>query len=144
MSHLSRTSVYGPEYEQLLLTTFANLPYTFPLKDPAQARAFQTKVYTYFRELRAENLRLDLIEMADSITLRVEGSSLVFMWKRDLWDAQVIREVLELAPDFAGGNGHDELKVPDLLATRLTKQLAMVRERRANAANIVPPFKTGK
>ena len=41
----SRVSPFGPEYEQLLLTSFAELPYTFPLKDHGQANLFKAKVY---------------------------------------------------------------------------------------------------
>ena len=85
-----------------------------------------------------------LIEMADALTLTVEDTDLVFVWKKDRWDSAFLREVLALPDNFAEDSGGKELHVPDLLATRLTKQLALIRERKAHAANIVPPFKTGK
>ena len=140
----SRVNPYGPEYEQLLLTAFAGLPYEFPLADHGQANLFKAKFYGYFRALRQENLRLDLIEMADSLTLSVRDHVLIIKLKSQMWDAIAIRQQLGLQDGFdthgtAIGN---ELQVPDLLGSRLLKQLQLIRERKANAANIVPGFKS--
>lgn len=143
----SRVPKYGPEYEQLLLTAFSQLPYTFQLETSGQAKLFRAKVYGYFRALREENLRLDLIEMADNISATAIGSTLEFRLKKHTWDNVAIRQQLGLADNFAevgNGTNGNELQVPDLMGTRLAKQLADIRARKANAANIVPGFKTDK
>ena len=140
-------SPYGPEYEQLLLRAFADLPFSLPVKNSGLATAMRAKVYGYFRQLREENLCLDLIEMADSITICREGATLIFKWKKDMWDAQLLREALDLPEDFdtkaTAGDGK-EFRAPDILGTRLTKQLELIRARKANPANIVPPMKSVK
>ncbi len=143
----TRVAKYGPEYEQLLLHAFAALPFTFQLENHGQAKLFQAKTYGYFRALRKENLRLDLIEMADNLSLSVDEDKVIFNLKANVWDVKKIREQLKLPEDFheqgTTGNGQ-ELKAPDLLGPRLAKQLQAIRERKASAANIVPPFKTEK
>lgn len=111
-------------------------------------RAMRAKVYTYFRWLREENLRLDLIEMADGLTLAMEGTVLVFNHNAKTWDNRLIEERLGLTSGPTGlqplpGN-NSELKQPDLLHTRLTRQLQGIRERKAGGAGIVPPFKSAK
>lgn len=103
----------------------------------------RAKVYGYFRFLREENLRLDLIEMADSLTLRLEDNVLVLLRNEETWDHESIRSILGLTKDSYGlapapGN---ELEQPDLLGTRLTKQLAKLRDRQDGSPRIVPPTK---
>ena len=140
----SRAPTFGPEYEQLLLTAFASLPFSFPLESPRHVKAFSAKVYQYFRVLRQENLRLDLIEMADSLTLCGDGNSLVFQLKEDNWDNALIRNVLGLAKGFhktGESTTGNELQLPDLLQTRLMRQVSAIRERKAGSTSIVPPHK---
>lgn len=139
----TRAAQFGPEYEQLLLTIWKKTPFRFPLATNAAARAMRAKVYGYFRFQREENLRLDLIEMADSLTLRLEDNVLELLRNEETWDHESIRSILGLTKDSYGlapapGN---ELEQPDLLGTRLTKQLAKLRDRQDGSPRIVPPTK---
>jgi hypothetical protein len=140
----SRATHYGPEYEQLLLTAWNNAPFRFPMETEAGARAMRGKVYEYFRHLRAENLRLDLIEMADGITLSMDGATLLLLKNEQTWDHEAIRKILGVTKDSYGlrpAHGQ-ELAQPDLLQGRLLKQLQKVRDRSAGKSQrIVMPAK---
>ena len=94
--------------------------------------------------MRQENLRLDLIEMADSLTLQVDGNVLILLRNEETWDHQHIRNILGLSKDSLGitSTNGQELQQPDLLGTRLTRQLSKLRERDAGGQSIVPPLKT--
>lgn len=139
----NRAAQFGAEYEQLLLTIWKKTPFRFPFATDAGARAMRSKVYSYFRWLREENLRLDLVEMADALTLRLEGNVLIFMRNEETWDHESIRNILGITKDNYGlqaapGN---ELEQPDLLGTRLTKRLEKLRDRQDGSPRIVPPTK---
>ena len=102
------------------------------------------KVYAYFRALREENLRLDLIEIADAPTLTLENDNvLIFQRNEETWDHDSIRNLLGIAKDKFGLRAPvgTELAQPDLLGTRLTRQLTKLRERNAGGQKIVPPQK---
>lgn len=137
----TRASQFGPEYEQLLLTIWQKTPFRFPFPTDGAARAMRSKVYSYFRFLREENLRLDLVEMADALTLRIEGNVLILMRNEETWDHDSIRNILGITKDKHGLLPADgtELAQPDLLGTRLTRQLTKLRERNAGGKKIVPP-----
>lgn len=139
----NRAAQFGPEYEQLLLTIWKKTPFRFPFDTDAGARAMRSKVYAYFRWLREENLRLDLVEMADSLTLRLEGNVLILMRNEETWDHESIRKILGVTKDTFGLKPADgsELQSPDLLGTRLTRQLTKLRERSEGGQNVVPPAK---
>jgi len=139
----NRAAQFGAEYEQLLLTIWKKTPFRFPFETDSGARAMRAKMYSYFRWLRAENVRLDLVEMADSLTMRIEGNVLILMRNEETWDHESIRNILSLSKDSFGlqaapGN---ELEQPDLLGTRLTKQLTKLRDRQSGGSKIVPPAK---
>lgn len=140
---LRRASAFGPEYEQLLLTIWKKTPFRFPMESQKTLRAMRAKVYAYFRHLREENIRLDLIEMADSITLSCEGDVIVFVRNSETWDHEKLRALLGLKEDAYGLHAPDgtELEQPDLLPTRLGKQLTKLREREAGSKQVIPPFK---
>lgn len=103
----------------------------------------RSKVYAYFRFLREENLRLDLVEMADALTLRLEDNVLILMRNEETWDHDSIRNLLGIEKDKFGLRAPDgtELAQPDLLGTRLTRQLTKLRERNAGGQKIAPPQK---
>lgn len=145
--HPSRTATYGPEYEQLLLAAHAQPAFRFPLETPGKARIMKAKIYGYFRALREENLRLDLIEMADQLSLTITDNLIVFSKKADAWDSAAIRNVLGLSESFNenGNTGSGELHVPDLLQNRLVKRIAEIRDRQSGAvAKITKPHKSSK
>ena len=100
-------------------------------------------MYAYFRWLRAENVRLDLIEMADALTLQLEENVLILLRNEETWDHQKIRDILGLGKDQFGLTSakSSELQQPDLLGTRLSKQLGQLRDRAAGGQRIVPPMK---
>lgn len=137
----SRVSRFGPEYEQLLMTAFQDAPFRFPFPTPGHAQAFKMRIYEYFRALREENLRLDLVEMADNLQVSKSDCVLVFEHKSEAWDARAIRDVLQLPKGFASGKvaGGSELRVPDLTHSKLTRKLAEVRARNAAGKGILPP-----
>jgi hypothetical protein len=140
----TRANQFGPEYEQLLLTVWAKTPFRFPFPTGKDARAMRGKVYAYFRSLREENLRLDLIEIADAITLTLENDNvLIFQRNEETWDHDRIRNILGITKDDYGLRPADgtELAQPDLLGTRLTRQLTKLRERDSGGKKIVPPQK---
>ena len=140
LSH--RPSYYGPEYEQLLVTAFNHNPFRLPLQSPGKAKIFKARFYGYCRALREENLRMDLIEMADNLSLAQEDSMIIFTTKQDSWEAQAIRAALGLTPGFHlhGNTGPGEMHVPDLLGQRLQKRLDAVRDRQTGKRQqIVPP-----
>ena len=143
--HPSRAHQYGPEFEQLTLTAFRNLPFRLPLETVNKAKIMRARVYGYWRALREEDLRLDLVEMADTLAVGQEGSTLVFTLKVDSWEARAIRAALGLVEGFhENGNrgGKGELQVPDLLQNRLVKQLHTIRDRQnGSVAAVQQPFK---
>lgn len=103
MPRSQRTVTYGAEYEQLLLRAHGmpNSSYHLEFASPTQARSLQAKVYAYFKALRKESQRPDLIQMSDDLAMRVEGCKLHFFRKEDSWDAIAIRKALGLEKGFA-------------------------------------------
>lgn len=139
---VNRARQFGAEYEQLLLTIWKKTPFRFPFETDAGAKAMRNKIYAYFRHLREENLRLDLVEMADSLTIRLEGNVLILMRNEETWDHDHIRALLGLTKDNLGLTRPDgqELQQPDLLGTRLSRQLTKLRERSEGGQTIVTPM----
>ena len=139
---VNRAMQFGAEYEQLLLTVWKKTPFRFPFETDAGARAMRGKLYAYFRFLRQENLRLDLVEMADSLTLQIEGNVLILLRNQETWDHQKIRDLLGLTKDTFGltSPAGQELQQPDLLGTRLSRQLTKLRDRSEGGQLIVPPM----
>lgn len=144
----SRSATYGPEYEQLTLAAFAKTPFKLPVATEGKAKILRARIYGYWRALREENLRMDLIEMADSLVVYRDGALLTFTTKEESWEAKAIRQALGLADDFyTNGNakGTGELHVPDLLQNRLTKKIQAIRDRQSQdpgqrGQKIVPPL----
>ena len=138
-----RAAQFGAEYEQLLLRIWEKTPFRFPFKTGADAKAMRARCYAYFRFLRQENLRLDLVEMADSLTLRIEDNVLIFLRNEETWDHDAIRNILGIAKDdFGLKAAENELAQPDLLQSRLVRQVAKIRERERGGKKIVPPTKS--
>lgn len=138
-STATRATQFGPEYEQLLLTVWAKTPFRFPFESIAGARAMRAKLYAYFRHLRAENLRLDLIEMADSLQITMDQSVLIILKNEQTWDHEAIRKILGVTSDAYGLKpaAGQELKQPDLMHGRLLKQLQKVRARQTGESQQV-------
>ena len=139
---VNRARQFGAEYEQLLLTIWKKTPFRFPFETDAGAKAMRNKIYAYFRHLRQENLRLDLVEMADSLTIRLEGNVLILMRNEETWDHDRIRDLLGLTKDTFGltSPAGQELQQPDLLGTRLSRQLTKLRDRSEGGQRIVAPM----
>ena len=141
-----RYSEYGAEFEHLLLAAWEKTPFRFPLDSQGQAISFMNKVYGYFKRLKEENLRPDLLEKIDKLTLRLEGNTLVFLRPEQLWHHEKIRQVLGLKVDQHGLTTADGklLVRPVLVHKGLQEQLEAIRERQNGGAVIVPPFKDDK
>ena len=139
---VNRALQFGAEYEQLLLTVWKRTPFRFPFDTNKGARSMRAKMYAYFRFLRQENLRLDLVEMADALTLTIEDNVLILQRNEETWDHESIRNILGIEKDKFGLTRPDgnELQQPDLLGTRLNRQLTRLRERADGGQRIVPPM----
>lgn len=101
-----RAVVYGPEYEQLLLLAFtseAELRFTFP--SHSLACSMKSKVYGYWKALRTENLRPDLVAKAELMSMKTDGSDLVLYRRADAWDARLLRGAMGLEKGFADALG---------------------------------------
>lgn len=102
----TKNRFYGAEYEQLLLRAYENTKgkktWNLPIDNPNSMR---TRVYYYFSKLREENLRTDLIDYANTLSVRVARigttSCLQFFRKTEGLDALAIRRALQLPEDFA-------------------------------------------
>lgn len=113
---------YGPEFEHLLVAAFANPPLTVPLPSERHAKTFRGKLYAYFSALRTANLRPDLIEKADALTLSVDGPAVTLSLRANSWEAVAIRLALGLS----------EGSVPELPRTTqdaLLDKLAEIRKK---------------
>jgi hypothetical protein len=108
MAHVKRAVTYGPEYEELLIrayeVTLTETEYTLHLKDHATAVTLQQKVYGYFRSLRLEGLRPDLVQRCELLSMHIVGNDLEFFRRANSWDAKLLREQLGLDDDFAAVN----------------------------------------
>ena len=102
MPRSERTVAYGPEYEQLTLLSFAaEGEISFPFPSPSIARSMKSKVYCYWKALRKEGLRPDLIEKSDLLSMRTEANLLVFFRRDDAWDVRLLRDSMGLEKGFA-------------------------------------------
>lgn len=132
---------YGPEFEQLLLTAAKGLPFKFPLDTVGKAKIMRARIYGYFRALKEENIRLDLIELTEALRITQDDHLIVFLKKHDSWESQAIRQALGLADDFHTHGNADgtELQLPDIASTRFTRRLQEVRDRNDGlSAKIIP------
>lgn len=123
MPRSQRTVTYGPEYEQLLLRAhgWGDLGYQVNFDSATMARFLRSKVYAYFKALRKEGDRPDLIKMSDELSLRVEGMSLHFFRREDSWDAVALRNALGLEKGFAELGGTQVAVSPAAKAAMLEK-----------------------
>jgi hypothetical protein len=102
MPRTTRTAAFGPEYEQLLLLAFESQGEKwFQFNSASVALSMKRKVYAYWKALRTENLRPDLVEKSNLLSLRVEGGSLVVFRREDAWDAKALRASMGLEKGFA-------------------------------------------
>lgn len=95
---------YGPEYPTLLQRAFAESatkPFRLPLPEGSPSAGLARKLYAYFNSLKASPDHAKLAEMAKLMTLRAEPGFVVFIRKRNQWDAQAIRAGLGLEEGFA-------------------------------------------
>lgn len=139
MPHSLRAAAYGPEFEQLLLTaheTCTNTKertFTLELESDSNAYSMRARTYAYFKALRKDNERTDLIKLSEEISLSAVGKNLIFSFKADSWGAKAIRKALKL-PDNIDEWG---LAVPGAVKltpagqTSLTQKLAEIRARKA-------------
>jgi hypothetical protein len=146
MTDLTRARTFGPEFEQLLTAAYrCETDFIFQLDTRGRAQVMRMQLYKYFRQLRKENLRLDLIEMADSLKILADGETLVITKQKDTWESKVIRARLNLSEDFVAGAAPHEGHASDLLGNRLSRKLEEVRARMAGELQeIVQPFNPGK
>lgn len=99
-----RSDLFGPEYEQLLLRAFAaDKELLLEFGNAKTARGMRARVYSYFKMLRHENLRLDLIEKAADLKICIKGTSLCIFHKVQSWDSKMLRASLGLPEDWNGG-----------------------------------------
>lgn len=108
----------------LLLRAFAEQGFVLPLPTAGHAKAFRMKLYAYFRALRKARQRHDLIDMADSLLVRAEGSELHLVPRSDTKEAVTIREAL-------GVTKSDLPPVSPTAHSLLTAKLAELRAKRA-------------
>jgi hypothetical protein len=113
-------SAYGPEYEALLTTAAAQGGFLLTLPSPRAAFLFRLKVYGYFKALRAEGKRGDLVVAADRFALAVSGREFKMTLKSDAWDAIALREALSMAPPT--------LPTGPRALTSMTQRLAELRK----------------
>ena len=130
MPRTTRAVAYGPEYEQLLLLAFAStteLRFTFP--SCSIARSMKSKVYAYWKALRTEGLRPDLIEKSNLLSMRIEEAELVFFRREDAWDAKMLRASMGLEKGFSDVLGQGVL-VAKSPTDELRERLYNLREER--------------
>jgi hypothetical protein len=134
-------STFPVEFEQLLLTAFRNLPFRIPLPTEGLALSFRGKLYRYFNALREENVRLDLIEMTEHLSITRAGCTVVIQAKGETWEAKAIRGLLGLSPGFehaGSANGTPlQVPVPELRSVQALKQLEELRARNAGGSGMV-------
>jgi len=134
MSTYKSPDSFGPEFEQALTRGFREAGLRFRTPSPGHAKAFRAKFYHYFRSLKDENLRLDLLEMSQKVQLRLDGDTLVIESKDDAWELQIIRDALGLREGFhqSGNEGSPGvIAAPDLMGTRLKRELDQHRANRS-------------
>jgi hypothetical protein len=102
MPRTTRTAAYGPEYEQLILLAIAEeSEKRLKFASPSIAASMKARIYCYWKALRAENLRPDLIEKSNLLSMRCEGADLVIFRREDAWDLRNLRAALGLEKGFA-------------------------------------------
>jgi hypothetical protein len=99
MPRSKHPQTYGPEYEVLVLRAFNEGTLHLPMPSEAHARAFRMKLYGYFRALRKDAIRHDLIEKIDTFSLALDGSGILIFPREDTWDSEAIRAGLGLTKD---------------------------------------------
>lgn len=88
-------STFGPEYEALIHRAFSSHhPLPIVCLTEKQANSLRHRIYAFFRALKSEGMRLDLIEKANGLTVSSSGKTLYLLHKRDSWDHVAIREAL--------------------------------------------------
>ena len=129
MPRTTRADAYGPEYEQMILLAMAaEEEKAFHFASVSLARSIKSKVYAYWRALRSEGLRPDLIEKVNLLSLRVDGSCLVIFRREDAWDAKLLRESMGLEKGFA------EVLTPGILVARSPVEVMQERLAELRAA----------
>lgn len=128
MAHSKTLASYGPEYELLLLRAHSEGGFLLPLPSAAHAKIFRMKLYAYFRALRLAKSRPDLVEKADTLSIRAEGSDLVIFPSQDSWDATAVRDALGLSVD----------DLPPAVPTAHSLMVEKLRELREKRAKTVP------
>lgn len=101
MPRTTRAVTYGAEYEQLTLLSFAaEGEKRFLFNAHSTANSMKSRVYAYWKALRTEGLRPDLIEKANLMSVRVEGADLIIYRRADSWDLKLLREAMQLEKGF--------------------------------------------
>lgn len=96
MPRSTRPAAYGPEYEHFLHQFKVKGQVVIHLTSPGHAATLRGKLYAYFKALRKVNERPDLIAIVDSLSLTIDGSSLVAFPVEDSWDNCALRDALGL------------------------------------------------
>ena len=131
MPRSTRIVTYGPEYEQLLLLAFAaEGEKRFPLPSYSLALSLKMRVYAYFKALRTERSRPDLIEKADQLSVRVDGPDLILFRREDAWDKQLLRSAMGLEKGFAD-SGQEGILIAKSPTDLLMEKLATLRQEKA-------------
>jgi hypothetical protein len=141
MPHSLRAAAYGPEFEQLLLTAHETCTggvvrtFTLELESVSNAYSMRARTYAYFKALRQDADRTDLVELSEKMSLAVEGNNLIFGLREDSWGAKVIRKALKLPDNFDewGLAKPGAVKLTSAGQTSLTEKLAEIRRKKAAA-----------
>lgn len=114
MPRTQRSAVYGPEYEALLHAAIRDQGFTMTLASNQLAAAFRVKVYAYFKAIRTEGQRPDLVAACDRLRLGVKGPVFTITMRADAWDTAALREALDMPREEC-------LMVPDNTASLMAK-----------------------
>lgn len=121
-----RPESFPPEYEELLMVAVTRRGYSMAFPRPREAFLMRIRLYSYFKALRADSERsaksLQLAINADKIRIAIADCELRITMRSESWDAEAIRESLELPPSAP----------PQALEsqTSLLSRLSLIRQRK--------------
>jgi hypothetical protein len=137
MPRSSRPAAYGTEYELFLRRAVTDGGFSLALPSNSHARAFRGKLYAYFKALRKDLSRPDLITMCDSLSLAVEGCCVRAFPVADSWDNCLLRDALGIEKGAAvpPPPALPAITVPvePTAQEKLTAKLAEIRNRNKGA-----------
>lgn len=136
MPRVAKSEAFGPEFEQLLLRAYDAIfvkkleEYAVQLPNPKVANSIRMRTYTYFRVLKKEGKRQDLIFQSQYLSMRLAGSALIFYHVNEDLDSKAIRDALGLTRGFAETGGTEGLIAPQSAVETNLDKLREIRERK--------------